>query len=54
MNTDINVRSKTLEKQKRLNDNEFGNISWIQHQKNRQQKKNMDKLDFLKVKNMSG
>lgn len=54
MNTDTNVRSKTLEKPKRLNDSGFGNVSCIQHQKHRQQKKNIDKLDFLKFKNMSG
>lgn len=54
MNTDTNVRSKTLEKPKRLNDSGFGNVSCIQHQKHRQQKKNIDKLGFLKFKNMSG
>lgn len=54
MNTDTNARSKTLEKPKRLNDSGFGNVSFIQHQNHRQQKKNIDKLDFLKFKNMSG
>lgn len=50
MNTDINVRNKTLKKPKRLNDSGFGNILSIQHQKHRQQNKNIDKLDFFKVK----
>lgn len=42
MNTDINVRSETLRKPKRLNDSEFGNVPWIQHQRHRQQKKNIN------------